>query len=209
MLEDSNSSDLFINDSNATGSTSNAVKLRSVGKIYNYLAQYEQEETARSAILNEAGFFENKWKEGRKVLNAKGATHWFNCSEAISCNIKLQLNIDNLNDKCTVMVEEGEHDHSKTTKACGGYGLSSEIKEYIKEYEKLNIKPKRILIALRDKTDNLPTIIQLNNFLKSIRNKKDIDGALGNRVTLNDFLNLHTENKNIPEDPDQMFVASI
>ncbi len=36
MLEDSNSSDLFINDSNATGSTSNAVKLRSVGKIYNY-----------------------------------------------------------------------------------------------------------------------------------------------------------------------------
>ncbi len=60
---------------------------------------------------------------------------------------------------------------------------------------------------MRDKTHNLPTIIQLNNFLKSIRNKKDIDGALGNRVTLNDFLNLHTENKNIPEDPDQMFVA--
>ena len=56
----------------------------------------------------------------------------------------------------------------------------SEVKGHIREYEKLNIKPAAILIALREKIEDLPTKMQVNNYLKTLRNKKELDGRLGN-----------------------------
>ena len=85
--------------------------------------------------------------------------------------------------------------------------MSEEVKGHIREYEKLNIKPAAILIALREKIDDLPTKMQVNNYLKTLRNKKELDGRLGNLSCLEDFLELFAANKEIPEDPDQMFVA--
>jgi len=37
---------------------------------------------------------------------------------------------------CSAMLEEGEHDHSKLTRDSGGYGIASDIKEYIKDFER-------------------------------------------------------------------------
>jgi len=43
------------------------------------------------------------------------------------------LVINNLIDVYTAMLEEGEHDHSKLTRDSGGYGITSDVKEQIKD----------------------------------------------------------------------------
>ena len=44
-----------------------------------------------------------------------------------------------------------------------------------------------MLRSLRDKTNEIPAVQQLNNFLKSLRNKRDDIGVTGSRMCLNDF----------------------
>ena len=49
--------------------------------------------------------------------------------------MKIQLVIDTVSDVCTVMLEDDDHDHTKTTRNSGGCGISSNVKELINEYE--------------------------------------------------------------------------
>ena len=96
-----------------------------------------------------------------------GATHWYACSMAISCQVRIKLVINNITEVFSVFVEDGEHDHSKIVRASSGiYGIAESIRGYIHEYERLNVRPSAMLISLREKTTLLPSKVQLNNYLK-------------------------------------------
>ncbi len=53
------------------------------------------------------------------------------------------LVINNLIDVYTAMLEEGEHDHSKLTRDSGGYGITSDVKEQIKDLWAIRFKAAR------------------------------------------------------------------
>ena len=76
----------------------------------------------------------------------------------------------------------------------------------IKQYEELGLKPAQMLIQLRKDTTKIPSQLQLNNYLKDLR--KNLDGQLGTKIRLNDFIYFHQRRKEILEDPDQMFVEN-
>ena len=54
----------------------------------------------------------------------------------------------------------------------------------------------------------LPTLRELNNFLKTHRKKKDLGGNLGNQICLNDFIEIYEKHKEVPENFDQMLVVN-
>ena len=71
----------------------------------------------------------------------------------------------------------------------------------------MGLKPSEMLRKLRtDAPMHIPTIRQLNNYLKELR--KGLEGELGTKICLNDFVKIHEENRAIPDDPDQMFVGA-
>ena len=65
----------------------------------------------------------------------------------------------------------------------------------------------KLFIQLRQVTTQIPTQLQLNNFLKDLRKKED--GELGSKICLNDFKSFNDKHKEIPENPDQMFAADL
>jgi len=67
--------------------------------------------------------------------------------------------------------------------------------------------PKVMLIELRKVTDTIPTITQLNNYLKKLR--RGNEGQLGTRICIKDFKDMYEVHKNIPEHENQMFVSDL
>ena len=63
-----------------------------------------------------------------------------------------------------------------------------------------------ILRQLRDEITELPTIRQINNYLKELR--RNLEGQLGTKICLQDFETIYNENNSVPEDLDQMFVPA-
>jgi len=72
----------------------------------------------------------------------------------------------------TIHKEEAEHEHSAESGSSTSYGIDDSVKSIIQELAQLSIKPAAILRALRDRTTILPSIQQLNNYLKHLRNKR-------------------------------------
>ena len=111
-----------------------------------------------------------------------------------------------------VFILDEDHKHGTQARPTGNrFGIDERIKDIIREYDRMSHKPAHMLRMLREDlppNTSLPTERQLNNFLSTHRAKKELGGNLGNRICLNDFLEIYELNKNVPDDPDQMFVAN-
>jgi len=70
----------------------------------------------------------------------------------------------------------------------------------------MRVKPATMLIALRENDIQLPTVIQLNNYLKRLGSKKDGTGNHGT-ITLDNLIKFYEENREVTEDEDKMFVV--
>ena len=144
----------------------------------------------------------------KKLKNRLGSIQWYRCIHSVECP-KVQLKRNTITNTYSIVRNEEDHYHSETLVPGTSlrYGIDEGTKELIQEYERLSLKPATMLRSLRDKTNRIPTVQQLNNFLKSLRNKRDDIGVTGSRMCLNDFLYLQKEFGDIPENPDSMFVS--
>ena len=91
--------------------------------------------------------------------------------------------------------DEAEHDHSKTS--AERPGLDPIVKKYI---EALRNEPGI------DQPNLIPKLQQLSNYLASKR--LNINGEIGSRICLNDFIKLYEENKALPDDMNKVFVVN-
>ena len=87
------------------------------------------------------------------------------------------------------------------------YGITAIVQAKIIEYETYGLKPAQMLVQLRRVADQLPTKLQLSNFLRFHRNKSSNLSSNGTQICLQDFLDFYEKNNIIPENPDRMFVA--
>ena len=71
--------------------------------------------------------------------------------------------------KCHVCIGLAPYNHEDVGERIT-YGISEATKEIIIGFEKdFNLIPSQMLIALREKTPNIPSLMQLNNYLKTLR----------------------------------------
>ena len=183
-------------------------KKRNKGKNYKFHSDYPDEETARGCITHEDGFEGYYWRYHRITSHSRGTTHWYRCVESLSCPM-VQMKVDTIEDLTVILVGTDQHEHDtasdSTQDSSSKHGIDPKLKPFIDEYERMGLKPATMLISLREKASHLPTVIQLNNYLKRLRNSRT--GNLGSRISLNDILDFYNEHKEVPEDMDQMFVV--
>ncbi len=188
-----------------TGDVEPGTVTRKGGKKYQWHSEYLDEDSARDCITADDGFEGYFWRCQKVTANARGSTHWYRCVESIKCPM-VQMKIDTIEELAVVLVGIGEHDHTKSSEDGGTtYGIDPRIKPLIDDFERLGVKPATMLISLREKATYLPTVSQLNNYLKRLRNIRT--GNLGSRFSLNDILAFFNEHKEVPEDIDQMYVV--
>ena len=77
--------------------------------------------------------------------------------------------MNNETDTYITLVTTDEHVHEENGEK---NGIDSDVKEVIDKLESLKIMPKVMLVELRKVTYNIPTITQLNNYLKKLRRGK-------------------------------------
>ncbi len=175
-------------------------KKRNKGKDYKFHSEHPDEETAVSLITSSAGFEGHCWRLLKTSSNRRGATYWYRCVESLKCPM-VQMKVDTIEELVIILwalTITTTHPISTSNK----YGIDDQIKPNIDDYERIGVKPAAMLIGLTEKTENLPTVVQLNNYLKRLRNNRE--GNRGSRITLNDLLDFYKENKNVPEDFDKM-----
>ena len=129
-------------------------------------------------------FLNNVWIHKKTTDTAKGQTRWYNCKQK-SCEAKLQLILNQAIDGCTLLYSDDEHVHNES-RSLISVGIDQQTKDKIKELEALGLKPSAILIQLRSIDTKIPTILQLNNFLKETR--KASANKNGTAITLNDIV---------------------
>jgi hypothetical protein len=172
------------------GVVSVAVKKRGQGKPMKLVATYDDYADAYRDITSEDGFDGQKWIELNTKTNKKGATVWFRCAKNLKCP-RIKIYINNINDKYVVCIGTDNHIHEpEKNETTSSYGIDDNTKKYIIYFEGLHLKPSEILRELRELTPNLPSIIQLNNYLKTIRKTR---GRLTNTLSVIDSVNTTVE----------------
>jgi hypothetical protein len=119
----------------------------------------------------------------------------------------VQMKVDTIEELAIILVGIDDRDYhtEHPISTSNKYGIDDQIKPYIDDYERIGVKPAAMLIGLKEKTENLPTVVQLKIYLKRLRNNRE--GNRGSRITLNDLLEFYEEHKNEPEDLDKMSVV--
>jgi len=159
-----------LNSSDLKGKVSSGTSTKKCNKSYRYFNSYDNAETAHNLITDKDGFEGHNWKYLKTVESAKGSTVWYRCYENNKCPL-VALKNNCYTETCQINIGEGEHIHTDG-KTRNKSGIRPEVKEMIKEFENLEISPACMMRTLRDKTMFVPTIQQLNNYLRTIRAKK-------------------------------------
>ena len=150
--------------------------------------------------LIKTSFQENQWIKKNKSETSAGITDWYGCKHK-GCKALVQLRTSEIG--CTLLYSTDEHLHTDRTLV--KIGIDTRSKEKIEELEALNLRPAEILIQLRDNGFKLPTLMQLNNYLKELRKSKA--GNSNTSICLQDLVDFYENNKEIPLNPDKVFVA--
>jgi len=122
----------------------------------------------------EAVVAENEWSYHYKNTTADGKKKFFRCNKAKfrgeQCEAAIYLLFKCASDEVILFRDRSNHTHDlipgKTPR------LSKAVKETIDELFELKLKPKAIIEALHQRELPLPTIRQLNNYLKSVKIQK-------------------------------------
>ena len=167
---------------------------------------YDDRETANNLILHENGFEGYNWKYLNNRPSTKGTTVWYRCSIDPTCPVKVNLKINTVTETCRVFIGESKHKHRDQVVSTLP-GIRPEVKGLILEYDALPIPPSAMIRNLREKTENIPTLSQLNNFLRY--NRAHSNGEVGTSMCLNDLITFHENNKGIPNDSDWLQCSHI
>ena len=176
-------------------------------KVYEFYKTYDSLEIAKQE-LNE-GLFDSVWYLHKKNVTVKGQTLFFHCKKGSrnkgeSCPKVVQLIVNESTSRCTMMQSVDEHFHKERKNP---HGISAIVQTKIIEFESYGLKPAQMLVQLRRVADQLPTKLQLSNFLQFHRNKSSNVCSNGTQICLQDFIDFYEKNNKIPEDLDKMFVA--
>ncbi|CAF4631602.1 unnamed protein product, partial [Rotaria sp. Silwood2] len=121
------------------------------------------------------------------------------CGPQCPASIHLLYHADS--DKVTIYETEAEHEHDSSTIR----GIDTYVKKYVEDLFNDGVKkPKLILRALQSRKTNVPTLVQLNNYLVYYKKKK-----FGSHKTSLDELEQWCANhQNIATDKNESFVVS-
>jgi hypothetical protein len=163
------------------------------------IQSFDDPDKAIAALHGEWGKdFSNNTLEGRKV--------YFRCKKAKSRGVKcsarrfLLYHSDSL--KISLYKTNKDHDHDKTENI---RGISNEVKDIIKQLINDGVTLSRqIIMALQERNVNIPTKLQLNNYIAQY--KKARFGA--SAISLGELEKWCEENSHIPGDEDKSFVVN-
>ena len=141
-----------------------------VEKILGSYKYWTQEETFdnEECALNK---IEKDWKYRRNYLTKEGDKSIYVCNQNKLCKAEIRLFYENESEKVLLYKNNVEHDHSKCDEI--NWGISKASKEEIESLYKSGVKkPKLLQYALRKKSIDVPTIMQINNWLRYYKKKE-------------------------------------
>ncbi|CAF1482527.1 unnamed protein product, partial [Rotaria sordida] len=131
---------------------------------------------------------ENQWSYHYTNTTAAGKKKFFRCNKVKArgkqCDAGIYLLFDSTNDKVVLFRATSDHTHDSMQEKPSR--IPNEVKTIIQELYELKLKPKAIIEVLHERGIALPSISQLNNFLRTIKKSS----------------------QSIPESIDTSFVAS-
>ena len=165
-------------------------------------ATFETEEGAIESLGNKWSIdYSNETEEGKKVF--------YRCTQVqrrgpkCSARSYLLYHADSLD--TTVFKTLAEHDHDEINETTSRIGIKPEVKDIIDGLLKDGLfKPFLILEALQERNAEIPTKMQLNNYIA--QNKKKRFGPAA--ISLGELENWCLENQAIPVDDNEPFVVN-
>ncbi|KAF9758301.1 hypothetical protein NGRA_3148 [Nosema granulosis] len=157
---------------------------------------------AKQAVIKE-----NQWSYHYTNTTVEGKKKFFRCNKVKfrgkQCDACIHLLFSSTSDEVILYRDKSDHTHDKIQEKSSI--ITNEVKEAIKELFELKLKPKAILEVLHERRMAVPSIGQLNNFLRSMKTEK-----LGpTTISLGEIEQWCIESsKTIPESDDTPFVAS-
>ncbi|CAF1118993.1 unnamed protein product [Rotaria sordida] len=150
---------------------------------------------------------ENQWSYHYTNTTAAGKKKFFRCNKAKArgkqCDAGIYLLFESTNDKVVLFRTTSDHTHDDIQEKPSR--IPTEVKKIIQDLFELKLKPKAIVEVLHERGIALPSIHQLNNFLRTIKSTK-----LGpTSISLGEIEQWCLESsQSIPESDDTPFVAS-
>ncbi len=209
------------NDNSSENETEEKPKSRSNGRIYDLaFVSFRHADTAERLLKYK--FMGAYWKR----VGLKGDVLWYECK---CCHKRLKLQLLDIQGRCQASFEvdffEKEHDLIAENQTGSQAGLRPEIKDKILAYQTCGGKPATIMEQLRKEGTHVEKYlfncsaltdccftrkgiivnkIQITSFLAQHRTK-----MMGkSKFTLRDLINWAEEHKQLPEDPNEVYVSS-
>ena len=196
--QDADNSDNSDSANEETNDAKSKPTKRGKGVNYDMVCSCKTLETAKKLIAN--NFDDSVWYYKNRKLGVGFDVIYYECKHK-SCNKKLKIiyNPETTIAEIQLSADPHQHENSKPKKN----HLDTATINKIKELDRLNLKPTKILIELKDSGLMVPTITHLNNLLKKFRKEKN----RGRSVTLRTVKEWLEKHSTIPEDDDSIFVA--
>jgi hypothetical protein len=163
---------------------------------------FNNTEEAEEAVIKE-----KQWSYHYTNTTAAGKKKFFRCNKVKArgkqCDAGIYLLLNSTNDKVVLFRTTSDHTHDSIQEKPSR--IPNEIKEVIQELFELKLKPKAIIEVLHERGITLPSIRQLNNFLRTIKSRKlgPTSSSLGEIEQW-----CLVSSQSIPESDDTAFVAS-
>jgi hypothetical protein len=163
---------------------------------------FNNTEEAEEAVIKE-----NQWSYHYTNTTAAGIKKFFRCNKVKArgkqCDAGIYLLFDSTNDRVVLFNTTSDHTHDSIEERSSRIPI--EVKKIIQELFELKLKPKAIIEVLHERGITLPTISQLNNYLRTIKSTK-----LGpTSISLGEIEQWCLESsQSIPELDDTPFVVS-
>ena len=112
-----------------------------------------------------------EWKFRRNYLTKEGDKSTYVCNRNKLCKAEVRLFYDNANEKVSLYQNNVEHDHSGCDDS--NWGIPQATKEELESLYKSGVKmPRLIQYALRQKNIDVPTTMQINNWIRYYKKKE-------------------------------------
>ena len=173
----------------------NVVKKRcrkSVAYVFEKFIENIDVSETHEEIIKKNENSESRWFRKQTIGTVIGQTMLYECLYKC-CPAKLKLIIDSERKTGTILYSDVLHIHTE------GFvdkpnGIKQDVKELILKWDKMHLKPRAILRNLRDVENiQIPSITQLNNFLKHTRDK--MSTTKGSTMCIQDFDDFYEANK--------------
>ena len=156
-------------DTNETANNKNQKRMKKRQRNWVEEMVFNNSEEAEEAVIKE-----NHWSYHYTNTTVAGKKKFFRCNKVKTrgkqCDAGIYLLFDSTNDKVVLFRATSDHTHDRIQEKPSR--IPNEAKKLIQELYELKLKPKAIVEVLHERGITLPSISQLNNFLRTIKNTK-------------------------------------